>query len=56
MVFIELNVRKGPGASYAKTGQVKNGEAYTITKINGSWGYLKSGLGWINLSYAEKVK
>jgi hypothetical protein len=51
-----LNIRKGPGASYDKVGQVKNGEAYTITKINGSWGYLKSGVGWINLSYAEKVK
>lgn len=51
-----LNIRKGPGASYDKVGQVKNGEAYTITKINGSWGYLKSGAGWINLSYAEKVK
>ena len=51
-----LNIRKGPGASYDKVGQVKNGEAYTITKINGSWGYLKSGIGWINLSYTEKVK
>ena len=51
-----LNIRKGPGASYEKVGQVKNGEAYTITKINGSWGYLKSGAGWINLSYTEKVK
>lgn len=51
-----LNIRKGPGSSYDKVGQVKNGEAYTITKINGSWGYLKSGAGWINLSYTEKVK
>ena len=51
-----LNIRKGPGASYDKVGRVKNGEAYTITKINGSWGYLKSGVGWINLSYTEKVK
>lgn len=51
-----LNIRKGPGASYDKVGQVKNREAYTITKINGSWGYLKSGVGWINLSYTEKVK
>ena len=51
-----LNIRKGPGASYDKVGQVKNGEAYTIIKINGSWGYLKSGAGWINLSYTEKVK
>ena len=51
-----LNIRKGPGSSYEKVGQVKNGEAYTITKINGNWGYLKSGAGWISLAYTEKVK
>lgn len=51
-----LNIRKGPGSSYAKVGTVKNGEVYTITKINGNWGYLKSGAGWISLSYTEKVK
>ena len=52
----ELNVRKGPGTSYEVATVVKNGEAYTITKINGKWGYLKSGAGWIHLGYTEKVK
>ena len=51
-----LNVRKGPGTSYAVTTTVKKGEAYTITKIDGKWGYLKSGVGWIHLGYTEKVK
>ena len=51
-----LNVRKGPGTSYAVATTVKKGEAYTITKINGNWGYLKSGAGWISLAYTEKVK
>ena len=51
-----LNIRKGPGASYAKVGEVKNGEAYTIVKIQNNWGYLKSGAGWISLAYTEKVK
>ena len=53
-----LNVRSGAGTSYAKVATVKKGEAYTITKISGNWGYLKSGLGWINISssYCEKVK
>ena len=51
-----LNIRKGPGSSYEIVGQVKNGEAYTITKINGKWGYLKSGAGWIHLDYTDKVK
>ena len=51
-----LNVRKGPGASYAKVGTVKQGEAFTITKTSGGWGYLKSGLGWICLAYTSKIK
>jgi hypothetical protein len=51
-----LNIRKGPGASYAKVGEVKNGEAYTIVKVQNNWGLLKSGAGWISLAYTEKVK
>lgn len=51
-----LNVRKGPGASYTKVGTVKQGEAFTITKVSGGWGYLKSGLGWICLAYTSKIK
>ena len=51
-----LNVRKGAGSSYDKVGTLKKGEAYTITKVSGSWGYLKSGLGWIHLGYTEKIK
>lgn len=51
-----LNVRKGPGTSHAVSCTVKKGDVYTITKINGNWGYLKSGAGWINLGYAERIK
>ena len=51
-----LNIRKGPGASYAQVGAVKKGEVFTITKTQNGWGYLKSGVGWIRLAYTEKVK
>lgn len=51
-----LNVRKGAGTSYAVTGQIKKGEAYTIVEVKNNWGKLKSGLGWISLAYTEKVK
>lgn len=51
-----LNIRKGPGASYTKVGEVKNGEAYTIVQVQNNWGLLKSGAGWISLAYTEKVK
>ena len=51
-----LNVRKGAGTSYAVTGQIKKGEAYTIVEEKNNWGKLKSGLGWISLAYTKKVK
>lgn len=52
-----LNVRKGPGISYAIVTSIKKGEAYTIVEVNGSWGKLKSGIGWINISanYVKRV-
>lgn len=50
-----LNIRKGPGTSYAVTGQIKDRGVYTIVEQNGNWGRLKSGAGWISLSYAKKV-
>ena len=52
-----LNVRKGPGTSYAVVTAIKKGEAYTIVEVNGSWGKLKSGVGWINISanYVKRV-
>lgn len=54
----ELNIRQGPGTSYPVVGVVHKGEAYTIVKMSGSWGKLKSGAGWINCSskYCTKVR
>ena len=50
-----LNVRKGPGVSYAVTTSIRKGEVYTIVETQNGWGKLKSGAGWINLSYTEKT-
>lgn len=50
-----LNVRKGPGVSYGVCGELGRGEAYTIVQTQNGWGKLKSGVGWINLSYTQKV-
>lgn len=50
-----LNIRKGPGTKYAITGVIKDKGTYTITKTSGTWGYLKSGKGWISLNYTKKV-
>lgn len=49
----ELNIRKGPGTNYGTNGSIKDKGVYTITEIqNGSWGKLKSGVGWINVDKA----
>ncbi|MFI3172792.1 MAG: N-acetylmuramoyl-L-alanine amidase [Eubacteriales bacterium] len=48
-----LNVRSGPGTSYAINTTVKKGETYTIVSEKGGWGELKSGAGWISLSYTK---
>ena len=50
-----LNVRKGAGTSYATNGSVKKGQVFTIVEEKNGWGKLKSGAGWINLSYTKKA-
>ena len=53
-----LNIRKGAGLSYDKTGYIPKG-TYTIIstkkKDGFTWGKLKSGLGWIALEYTTKL-
>lgn len=50
----DLYIRKGPGTSYKKKGFINPG-MYTITKVDGDWGKLKSGAGWICLDYVNKI-
>ncbi len=57
----DLNIRKGPGTNYAKTGQYTGKGVFTITAVkNGQgstagWGKLKSGAGWISLDYVNRI-
>lgn len=51
-----LNVRAGAGVGYRINTTVKKGEVYTIVDEYNGWGKLKSGAGWISLSYTQKVK
>ena len=51
-----LNVRKGPGTGYGIVTTVKKNEAFTIVDESNGWGKLKSGIGWIKLSYTERVQ
>lgn len=56
-----LNIRKGPGTNYAKTGKYTGKGVFTIVKESkgtGSregWGKLKSGAGWVSLDYTKKI-
>jgi hypothetical protein len=57
----DLNIRKGPGTNYAKTGKYTGKGTFTIVETKSGkgstagWGRLKSGAGWISLDYAVKV-
>jgi flagellum-specific peptidoglycan hydrolase FlgJ len=57
----DLNIRKGAGTNYAKTGKYTGKGVFTITEVKSGtgskkgWGKLKSGAGWISLDYATRV-
>lgn len=57
----DLNIRKGPGTNYAKTGKYTGKGVFTIvaesegTGSTKGWGKLKSGAGWISLDYTTKL-
>ncbi len=54
----ELNIRKGPGTNYGIAGCITDNGTYTIVEMEGSWGRLKSGAGWINChtKYCTRVR
>ena len=50
-----LNVRSGAGTNYSVVTTVIVGEVYTIVDEKNNFGKLKSGVGWISLTYTEKI-
>lgn len=56
----DLNIRKGSGTDYGKTGKYTGKGVFTIVaEADGQgasrWGKLKSGAGWISLDYAKRI-
>ena len=57
----DLNIRKGPGTNYIRTGRFTGKGIFTIvaessgTGSKKGWGKLKSGAGWISLDYANRL-
>lgn len=53
----KLNIRSGPGMEYKIVGSITDRGVYTITKVEGNWGLLKSKKGYIYLKgYTEKYE
>ena len=50
-----LNIRKEPSTKSAVVGTITDHGTYTIVEKSGKWGKLKSGKGWIYLSYTKVV-
>lgn len=59
--IVNLNIRKGPGTNYARTGLFTGIGIFTIVEVKdgegskSGWGKLKSGSGWICLDCTKKV-
>ena len=58
---VPLNIRKGPGVEYNVVGELDTKYKYSIIQTaqaldGGTWGKLKSGIGWVNVSpkYVER--
>ena len=57
----DLNIRKGPGTNYSRTGSYTGKGVFTIMEVRSGqgstagWGRLKSGAGWISLDYATRL-
>ena len=57
----DLNIRKGPGTNYGKTGYYTGKGVFTIVAESAGtgsvkgWGKLKSGAGWITLDFAARI-
>ena len=57
----DLNIRKGPGTNYSRTGSYTGKGVFTIMEVRSGqgstagWGRLKSGAGWISLDYATSL-
>ena len=50
-----LNIRSQPSNTSAINGVIKNKGVYTIVQEEGGFGKLKSGAGWIDLRYVQKL-
>lgn len=51
----DLNIRSGAGTNFKIVGHIKDKGIYTIVEQKNGFGKLKSGQGWISLSYTKRI-
>ena len=55
----DLNIRRGPGTSYQKTGKFTGVGIFTVVEESDGWGLLKACQekrdGWISLSFTTRI-
>ena len=56
VLISNLNIRQGAGTNYKTAGRFTGKGKFTITEVNGDWGKLKSGIGWIYIANSAWVK
>ena len=51
----DLNIRKGPGIDFDRTGKFTGKGTFTVTEEKNGYGRLDTGEGWISLKYCKRV-
>lgn len=51
-----LNIRKGPGKEYDRTGEFTGPGIFEISERSNGYGKLSSGEGWISLDFCEDIE
>lgn len=53
-----LNIRSGPGTSFERIGQLREGAQVAVTAVKDGWGTIAygGGTGWISLEFAELLE
>ena len=52
---VGLNVRKGPGSSYAKVCAIPCGTVVEVSETSGGWGRVLAKGGWVSMQYLQEV-
>ena len=56
--ILDLNIRRGSGTSYPKTGKFTGTGIFTVVEEKGGWGLLKDAEGrdgWISLAFTTRM-